>query len=172
MSMQYYYMILEKTPVGRVLMIGSENGIASISLSIKKRDIPNRLLLYRLISGVEPQNEEGSIGGAVNQLKEYFSGKRTDLNFKLDFSAATEFRRKVFGALVNVKAGQTISYGELARAAGSPNASRAVGSAMAENPLPLAVPCHRVVRSDGRLGGFRGGLDMKRKLLRLEGVNI
>ncbi|MBD3233691.1 MAG: methylated-DNA--[protein]-cysteine S-methyltransferase [candidate division Zixibacteria bacterium] len=172
MNMQYYYAILEKIPMAPVLVVGSENGVASISMKVKQRDIDNCLTLFELKSGLSPLYDEGSLIDAIEQLKQYFAGERTNLDFKLDFSSSTVFRRKVYRELMKVKAGQTISYGKLAEAAGNPKASRAVGSAMAENPLPLVIPCHRVLKSDGSLGGYSSGLDMKRKLLRLEGVNI
>ncbi len=84
----------------------------------------------------------------------------------------TAFQRSVLNVLRQVAFGQLTSYGELARAAGYPGAARAVGQVMANNPLPLVIPCHRVLRSDGSLGGFGGGPEMKQRLLRLEGVEV
>ncbi|CAJ36529.1 methylated-DNA--[protein]-cysteine S-methyltransferase [Methanocella arvoryzae] len=89
--------------------------------------------------------------------------------FDFDRTGLTPFRIKIMEALRRVPAGETVTYGELAAAAGSPGAARAVGNVMARNPVPIIVPCHRVVATNG-LGGFTGGLDVKRKLLRLEGA--
>ncbi|MEE9296434.1 MAG: methylated-DNA--[protein]-cysteine S-methyltransferase [Phycisphaerae bacterium] len=108
-------------------------------------------------------------------VRSYFRGKTIGFNVPLDLSALTEFRQRVTEAARRIPYGRTASYTDLARAAGHPRASRAAGSTMACNPLPLFVPCHRVLRSDGSLGGFSApdgsdGLAMKRRLLALEGI--
>jgi methylated-DNA-[protein]-cysteine S-methyltransferase len=104
------------------------------------------------------------------ELEEYFEGRRATFDLPLDWSLARGFRRSVLERLhERVAYGQVVSYRELAAAAGSPNASRAVGTAMATNPIPIVVPCHRVLRTGGALGGYGGGLDVKRWLLRHEG---
>jgi len=104
----------------------------------------------------------------VRALEKYFAtGKDAFSSFSPDYTGMTPFRRKVLQELRKVPAGVTVTYGELAAACGSPGAARAVGSVMAANPVPLFVPCHRVVATDG-LGGFSSGLDVKRALLRLE----
>jgi O-6-methylguanine DNA methyltransferase len=106
------------------------------------------------------------------QIRDYFKGRPVAFDVMLDLSDVTEFRRRVLEACRRIPYGQTASYADLARAAGRPNAMRAAGSAMAHNPLPLIVPCHRVIRSDGTLGGFSSpdGVAMKRRLLQLEGA--
>ncbi|MBA2283667.1 MAG: methylated-DNA--[protein]-cysteine S-methyltransferase [Actinomycetota bacterium] len=105
------------------------------------------------------------------QLDEYFAGRRRDFDLDVDLRLARGFRRTVLERLYeDVGYGQTRSYLELAAMAGSPRASRAVGSAMATNPVPIVVPCHRVLRTGGALGGYGGGLDVKRWLLALEGA--
>lgn len=104
----------------------------------------------------------------VRALEAYFATGRDDFSgFTPDYSGMTPFRKKVMQELRKVPAGSTVAYGELAAIAGRPGAARAVGNVMATNPVPLLVPCHRVVATDG-LGGFTGGLDVKRSLLRLE----
>jgi O-6-methylguanine DNA methyltransferase len=111
------------------------------------------------------------VGTAViKALEEYFAtGKDKDLlKYGFDRSGLTPFRVKIMEALRKVPAGETMTYGELAAAAGKPGAARAVGNVMARNPVPILVPCHRVVATNG-LGGFASGLDVKKKLLRLEG---
>ncbi len=102
------------------------------------------------------------------QLGEYFAGKRTRFNLPLA-PQGTEFQQAVWRALLKVGCGQTSTYGALAAAVGRPQAARAVGAAMGANPIPIIVPCHRVIGSDGSLTGFGGGLERKTKLLQLEG---
>lgn len=103
------------------------------------------------------------------QLNEYLQGRRRTLTLVLDWSCATEFSKRVWQAARQIPFGQVISYSTLAKEIGSPGAQRAVGHALGSNPLPIFVPCHRVLRSDGGLGGFGLGLDAKRSLLALEG---
>ena len=111
------------------------------------------------------------LDAARRQLDEYFDGHRRRFDLAVDLSLAHGFRRTVLEKLYETVAfGQTLSYLELAQRSGSPRASRAVGSAMATNPVPIVVPCHRVLRSGGALGGYGGGLDVKRYLLALEGA--
>jgi len=106
------------------------------------------------------------------QVSAYFNGKAVKFNAKLDLSGMPPFRQAVLNACLRVPFGKTASYGDLARAAGSPGAARAVGGAMAHNPLPLIIPCHRILRSDGSIGGFSSprGIKVKQRLLRLEGI--
>ena len=106
------------------------------------------------------------------RIRDYVRGRAVAFDAELDLSDLTEFRRRVLAACRRIPYGQVASYADLARAAGQPNAMRAAGSAMANNPLPLIVPCHRVIRTDGTLGGFSSpqGVELKRRLLRHEGV--
>jgi methylated-DNA-[protein]-cysteine S-methyltransferase len=106
----------------------------------------------------------------IAQLSEYFAGRRREFDLPLG-PHGTEFQRSVWKALTRIPYGETLSYGELARRIGNPRASRAVGLANGANPLPIVVPCHRVIGADGSLTGFGGGLDIKRKLLALERTN-
>ena len=108
------------------------------------------------------------LDGAARQVEEYFAGARRSFDLPVDLRLSTGFRRAVLDHLAEIGFGRTESYAEVALAAGSPRAVRAVGSACATNPLPVVVPCHRVLRSDGSLGGYVGGLDAKRTLLALE----
>ncbi len=116
---------------------------------------------YRTID--TPQLDEVS-----RQLEEYFAGRRKVFELPLDFRLSKGFRRNVLAHLSEIAYGHTESYARVAAAAGSPKAVRAVGAACATNPLPVVVPCHRVVRSDGSLGGYVGGLQAKHSLLSLE----
>ncbi len=106
----------------------------------------------------------------VSQLGEYFAGRRREFDLALA-PQGTAFQRRVWQALTRIPYGETVSYGELARRIGRPQASRAVGLANGANPLPIVVPCHRVIGADGSLTGFGGGLEIKRKLLALERAN-
>ncbi len=107
---------------------------------------------------------------ALDELAGYADGGK--LTCPVDLDAVTPFRRRVLEALRGVGRGKTVSYGELARMVGSPGAARAVGSACANNPVPLWIPCHRVLAGDGRIGGFSGGLAVKRALLAIEGTQV
>jgi len=108
---------------------------------------------------------------AEQELREYFEGRRRTFTVKLDLEG-TEFQRKAWQAMRKIPFGETISYGDQARKVGKPKAYRAVGSANGKNPIPIIVPCHRVLASDGSLGGYSLGLSMKRRLLALEGVSV
>jgi methylated-DNA-[protein]-cysteine S-methyltransferase len=104
----------------------------------------------------------------ASQLDEYFAGERTDFDVPMELDG-TEFQRDVWAELTRIPYGETISYGELARRVGRPNGPRAVGQANGRNPIPVIVPCHRVLASNG-IGGYGGGLKCKRALLTIEGV--
>ena len=108
--------------------------------------------------------DAGSLAPAIAQLAEYFAGRRRELTVPVRLEG-TEFQKKVWSALVAVGFGEAVSYGEIARRIGSPAAVRAVGAACGRNPIPVIIPCHRAIGSDGRLTGYRGGLDAKRWLL-------
>lgn len=108
----------------------------------------------------------------VCQLGEYFEGRRTRFDVPLDLTACPAFQRGILEACAQVPAGTTVTYAVLAMQAGHPGAARAAGWALARNPLPILIPCHRVLRADGGLGGFLAGLDWKRRLLALEGVQL
>jgi methylated-DNA-[protein]-cysteine S-methyltransferase len=109
----------------------------------------------------------GVVEEAARQLREYFDGRRTSFHLPLD-PEGTAFQRRVWRALEHIPYGTTISYGELARRIGNPAASRAVGAANGRNPIPIVIPCHRVIGADGKLTGFGGGLPLKEALLALE----
>lgn len=106
------------------------------------------------------------------KLQQYSDGKSVRWNIPLDLSSGTEFQRKVWRVLMTIPRGETRSYGWVAKKIGKPGASRAVGTACGANPVPVIVPCHRVIAGDGSLGGFGGGLPMKRRLLKVEGLDF
>jgi methylated-DNA-[protein]-cysteine S-methyltransferase len=119
-------------------------------------------------TGPEGRKAAEHVRRACRQLREYFAGKRTRFDVPLDCSVGTPFQRAVWRACARIPYGEAWSYGRLARAAGHPRSARAVGNAMHANRIPVFIPCHRVIRSDGALGGFGSGVRLKAKLLRLE----
>jgi methylated-DNA-[protein]-cysteine S-methyltransferase len=127
-------------------------------------------VLAKLAGAVSPRilRAPARLDAVARQLSEYFDGGRRMFDVPLDFRLSNGFRRAVLAHLPAIGYGNTESYAQVAAAAGSPRAVRAVGTACATNPLPVVVPCHRVVRSDGSFGGYVGGEDAKRTLLTLE----
>lgn len=114
--------------------------------------------------------DDAAIGAAAAQLVDYLAGRRKSFDVGTELGWVTPFRREVLLACAAIPRGQVATYGELARRVGRPAAYRAVGNTMRTNPLPIVIPCHRVIGSDGSLTGFGGGLDVKRRLLELEGA--
>lgn len=131
---------------------------------------PNRqhALDELLLPSTPPQSSDQLVPGLVSQFTDYFAGKRIHFELPLDLASATNFEREVWQAARAIPYGETRSYSWLARQIGKPGGARAVGQALGRNPLPIIVPCHRVLTSSGQLGGFSGGLEMKRYLLKLE----
>lgn len=120
----------------------------------------------------EHESNQAVLLGAVAQLDEYFQGVRTQFDIPLDVSFGTPFERMVWQALQKIPYGQTVSYATLAGHIGKPTAFRAVANANGKNPISIIIPCHRVIASDGRLGGYTGGIDIKKQLLSLENVPV
>jgi methylated-DNA-[protein]-cysteine S-methyltransferase len=141
-----------KTPIGHLEVTGSENGVRTLNFLNFK---------------VKPEHVPSCLKTCVAQLGEYFHGSRQSFDLKLDMQGSP-FQLKVWNELLKVPYGATISYSELARRTGNVKAFRAVGGANGHNPVSVIVPCHRVIGSDGRLVGYRGGLKRKKWLLELE----
>lgn len=154
---------------GCCAVVAGDEGILATFLPQRSRPRIEALLRMQF---PESRHDPKLLPGLVRSFRTYFQGRPARFDARLDLTRITEFRRRVLEACRNIPRGRTVTYADLARAAGSPHAVRAVGSAMAKNPLPLIVPCHRVVRSDGTLGGFScpQGVRLKRRLLELEGV--
>jgi len=156
-----------ETPLGRMAVAASARGVVRVALpGNSKRTTASAALPAS--EGSDPA-ADAIATHAERQLTEYLAGERRAFSVPMDLTAVPTFHRKVYAAARGIPYGRTITYGELARRVGRPRAARAVGRAMAANPLPLLVPCHRVVAADG-LGGFGGGLALKRRLLTLEGA--
>jgi methylated-DNA-[protein]-cysteine S-methyltransferase len=154
------------TPVGELLLAVTEQGLVRVAYPSQGHDA----VLASLAQTVSPRilRAPGRLDRVSTQLDEYFAGQRTVFDLPLDFRLATGFRRAVLGHLPVIPYVHTESYAQVAVAVGSPRAVRAVGTACAKNPVPIVVPCHRVVRSDGTAGGYAGGPDAKDALLALE----
>jgi methylated-DNA-[protein]-cysteine S-methyltransferase len=166
-----YYDIIPKSMVGDVLVGASSRGLCAVVFARRSQKGLVKQLMKMFPN--EPVSRKPRFMMAYRQeMKDYLAGRRTEFTQPLDLSAVHgPFHRKVLERLARLPFGQTISYGELASRSGSPRAARAVGAAMAANPIPLVIPCHRVVESSGRLGGYSaGGLPTKKKLLAHEGL--
>lgn len=147
------------TAIGTIGISWNERGISRVEMCTKKKD-----------STTKPPSW---VSDAARRIANHLAGKNDDLKgINVDLSKSTPFTKKVYAALRRVSPGTVVTYAELAKKAGKPNAARAVGSAMAKNPVPLIVPCHRVIRADGRIGEFSAaaGPSLKRRLLGIEGA--
>jgi methylated-DNA-[protein]-cysteine S-methyltransferase len=152
-----YYCYLD-TPIGELLLAGDDAGLSMIGFpkgSMRRQPEPDWIF------------NEKQLENARAQISEYFDGTRREFDLPLQLSG-TEFQVSVLEALQDIPYGETVSYGEIARRIGRPRAVRAVGAANGRNPLPIVVPCHRVIGVTGDLTGFGGGLDTKEALLRME----
>ena len=154
------------SPLGPLLVAATSSGVVRLAFASEDRDA----VLTELSAEVSPRLLEypARLDTAARELDEYFAGRRRSFDVPIDLRLARGFRRDVLDHLRQIAFGETESYAAVARAAGSPKAMRAVGTACATNPVPLFVPCHRVVRSDGSIGQYRGGVEAKRTLLALE----
>ena len=146
------------TPIGRLVLESDGDVLIGVRLPNERRQG------VRDVDDVPPVLKE-----TASQLDEYFAGERTEFELPMELDG-TAFQREVWTELTRIPYGKTISYGELARRVGRPNGPRAVGQANGRNPIPIIVPCHRVLASNG-IGGYGGGLTVKRALLELEGVS-
>ena len=154
------------TPVGRLLLAATEAGLVRVAYPNEDHD----LVLHDLSDRISPRILQGGgrLDEAARQLDEYFAGRRRSFSLELDWRLSAGFRATVLQHLADIAYGHTASYAAVAELAGRPRAVRAVGTACATNPLPVVVPCHRVIKSDGSIGGYLGGLAAKATLLELE----
>jgi methylated-DNA-[protein]-cysteine S-methyltransferase len=163
---RYGYM---ETPVGDVLIASSPNGVLEVSYINAHgayeslREIEQRgFLVYEKQAAVQP---------VIEQLQDYFAHNRQAFDLPLDLTGVSDFTRLVLDAATDIPYGQVQTYGDVARAIGRPRASRAVGNALGRNPIPVIIPCHRVILASGAMGWYTGGPDIKRTLLDIEGVS-
>ena len=156
------------TPVGRLVLAATRRGLVRITFPVETTDT----VLEQLSASVSPRVLESParLDDARRELDRYFEGRLREFDLPLDWQLTRGFYRKVLRATARIPYGKTRSYTEMATRAGSPRAVRATGTALGSNPLPIVVPCHRVLRSGGGLGGYGGGLEVKQTLLELEGA--
>lgn len=154
------------SPVGPLLLAATAQGLVRVAYAREDHD----RVLATLAGRISPRilNTPARLDRVAREIDEYFAGRRTLFDVPLDFRLSSGFRREVLAHLPEIAYGETASYASIARAVGNPKAVRAVGTACATNPLPVVVPCHRVVRSDGTAGGYVGGPEAKNALLTLE----
>jgi methylated-DNA-[protein]-cysteine S-methyltransferase len=147
-----------ESPIGKLLLVASERGLEQIWFEGQT---------HKAVLGDDCHADSAMLRHTVGQLRAYFAGELETFDIHLA-PEGTTFQLKVWNELLEIPYGETISYGELARRIGNPNASRAVGLANGTNPIPIIIPCHRVIGSNGKLTGYGGGLPIKEKLLALE----
>ncbi|HYZ19965.1 MAG TPA: methylated-DNA--[protein]-cysteine S-methyltransferase [Gaiellaceae bacterium] len=158
---------LAETPIGTLLVAATDRGLCRIAFDPepeREAELLARSYGARVLRAAQP------VDPVRRQLDEYFAGRRREFELDVDLEAVTPFTRSVLTRLAAIPHGEVTTYGALARAAGRPRAARAVGTVMNRNPVPIVLPCHRVIGSDGQLVGYGGGLDRKRVLLTLEGA--
>lgn len=161
--------VVFETRFGWVGLAWSTKGLIAVSLPQPTEMEARAHLPLPSVERPEASNEL-DVAGLVAQVQRYFEGYEVEFDVPLDPSVGTRFQQEVWGLTRAIPRGETRTYGQLARQVGSPHAARAVGQAMARNPWPVIVPCHRVVGHDGRLTGFGGGLPMKHRILAMEGA--
>jgi len=171
--MELLHSTIFRSPVGPLFLASSPQGLVALEFDARLpgqqtiRLNPRDLRAERNAKKFEKSIEQ--LSGYVRELQEYFAGKRREFTFPLDLRG-TDFQLSCWQALLRIPYGETRSYADIARAVGRPQGFRAVGLANNRNPIAIVVPCHRVIASDGTLCGYGGGLDVKRKLLELEGA--
>lgn len=166
-----YYDCLPSTPVGPLYLAASGQGLLALSFSDSELEFVDWLKDY---TGAEVRRDVGRLAEAIHQVRQYLAGDRQQFVLPLDLRFMTDFQRRVLTTVANVPAGQVTTYGDLARRVQRPKGARAVGQALGHNPIPIVLPCHRVLAADGGLVGYsgRGGIETKRYLLALEGVDL
>ncbi len=156
------------SPFGTLLVATTKQGL--VRLAFPEEDVDS--VLERLARRISPRIVETPrpLDTVRRELDEYFSGRRREFELQLDWTLVGRFGRRVLGVTSEIPYGGVLSYGEVAADAGSPRGSRAAGNALGSNPIPIVIPCHRVLRAGGALGGYGGGVERKRWLLELEGA--
>jgi methylated-DNA-[protein]-cysteine S-methyltransferase len=155
-----------ETSLGWIGIVGSPNGLKKVILPLKSKEaVLGQVAGY----GCEVENPNNTcFADLTDRLSLYFGGKPVDFADKLDLSGTTRFQQNVWRTVRKIPCGETRSYAWVAKQLGLPKAARAVGQALKRNPVPIVVPCHRIIGSDGKLGGFSGGVKIKKLLLQLE----
>lgn len=164
MTGELFYTVFD-TAAGWIAVLGSPAGLRRVTLPVKSRHEASEQPGFDICQAKESRH---FFQDTIERLVSYFSGNKVDFPEKLDLTGATDFQREVWRATLSIPYGETRSYGWVAGRINRPKAPRAVGQALGRNPLPVIIPCHRVLSGDGSLGGFTGGLEMKRFLLGIE----
>ena len=167
--MKLYYTTF-KSPVGEILATRTENVLNFITFP--KSTWQRFFSALKKDENIDLKKDEKKFSSLKKTFKPYFAGKKVKFKESLDLTGGTPFQKRVWKTMLKIPYGQTKSYGWLARQVGGKNKARAVGYACGANPIPIVIPCHRVIREDGGLGGYGGGLSIKRKLLKIEGAKI
>lgn len=164
-----YYDVIEDAPFSPIFVATGPHGLVSVDFGITEEDF---LQYVRDRTGGEMQRSAEQVARCSREIRDYLQGEREEMDIEVDLSTVTPFQRAVLEEALRVPRGQVATYSEIAQRIGKPTATRAVGQALRRNPAPIVVPCHRVVSSDGTLGGYGGKMGSRRKieLLRLEGV--
>ncbi len=161
---------VDDTPMGPLMVAGTERGLVMVAYMLDglegRLDVLAREISPRVVEA------PARLDVARRELDEYFAGSRRDFDVPIDWALVHGFAREVLRATAAIPYGGWSTYGEVAAAAGSPRGSRAAGNALGSNPIPIVIPCHRVMRAGGAIGGYTGGLDRKRFLLGLEGAQL
>lgn len=158
------------TQLGPIVIVTTDNGVCDISY-LDNSAVDN--VLRRVESrGILASEKQGFVQPVIDQLAEYFDHKRIQFFLPIDLFGVTPFTRSVLEVTNHVPSGRVVTYGQIAECIGQPKASRAVGNALGRNPIPIVVPCHRVIKSDGGMGWYTGGSHLKRQLLDIEGVHF
>ena len=158
---------LVDSPVGPLFVASTPRGVCRISYDV---DVDRQEASLAQAYGLRVLRAPRAVDDAKRELDDYFEGRRTSFDLTLDLERVAPFHREVLAELARVPFGQTTTYGTLAAQAGRPSAARAVGTVMNRSPIPIVLPCHRVVGANGSLTGYAGGLHVKEALLRLEGA--
>ena len=158
------------SPLGPLWVAITPRGVATIHYGLEPSPSELRRLIRVYGPGIVPDHKRSS--ALARELDQYFNGKRRAFDIEYDLSGLTPFQTRVLNATAKIPFGSVSTYGAIAKRAGNAKASRAAGGALNQNPIPIVVPCHRVVGSNGALVGYAGGLDVKRRLLGIEGADV
>ncbi len=166
-----YYRSLQDTPLGDLFVAVGDRGLVAVDFGIPESRFIDHLTRK---TGTAPVQSQDETAEAALQIQDYLAGGRDGFDLPVDLDALTDFQREVLDATARIPRGQVTTYGEIARRIGRPRAARAVGQALGRNPVPIVIPCHRVIAGDGTLGGYSGGggLQSKTHLLQLEGAQL
>ncbi len=166
-----YYGYAPRTRVGPLFVAVNDRGLVALDFGLSEQEFVARVAQRSKATLIR---SDEAAAEALKQVLEYLGGQRTKFDLPLDMSTLSEFQRRVLGIALKIPRGKVLTYGDVAKAIGKPQASRAVGQALGHNPVPIVIPCHRVLGSDGSLHGYSGGggIQTKKWLLQLEGAQV